>query len=601
MKGLAHAALALVALTSLSGAEPRHGMSLFGDLALPADFTHMPDIDPDAPKGGKIAFLPPSWNYNQNHQTFNTLNGYVTRGDAPPRIGLTLDTLMAANPAEPDAVYGLLAESAEVLDDGNVRFRLREGARFHDGTPVTAEDVAWSIETLKEKGHPSLRTVLDELEGVDVEDERTLVARFTGEQSPDLKLTVAAGLPIFSKAYFEDRDFEASTLQPVLGSGPYRVGDFEQGRYIEYERVPDYWGADLPVNVGRNNFDTVRIEFYRDRTTGFEAFKKGDLNFREEFTSKTWGTEYDFPAVEDGRVVKTRVPGEALPDFQGWYANMRREKFADPRVRQAIGLLFDFEWVNESLFFNSYARTQSFFENSPFVAEGLPSEEELALLEPLRDQIPEEAFGEPYVYPPSDGSGRDRRRLREAAQLLKAAGWERGPDGVLVKDGERLSVEFLINAPIFERVLGKMKEAMRAVGIEATIRLVDPAQYQARLTGFDFDITGMRFRMSAAPLAGLKDPLMSTSADVEGSRNYAGIKDPAVDALVNAALKAETREEHAVALRALDRVLRANRYHIPQWVSQDHRVAYWDVFGMPEKKPDYDFSPETTWWSKEAE
>ncbi len=577
-----------------------HGLSIFGDLALPADFDHLAYVNPDAPTGGTIAFLPPYWYFNQNPQTFNTLNGFVTKGDAPPRIELTFDTLMARNYDEPDSVYGLVAESASIADDGNeVRFYLREAARFHDGSQLAADDVVFSIETLKADGHPQLALPLKEVTSVAAPNSREVVVRFSGRQSPGMPLVIAT-LPIFSKAYYADRDFAASTLEAPLGSGPYRVGSVNAGNHIEYDRVDDYWARDLPIVRGQNNFQTIRLEFYRDRTTGFEAFKKGALNYREEFTSKVWATEYNFPAVDEGRVEQRHFDAEKRPSWQGWHLNMRRLKFQDPRTRQAMGLVFDFEWVNENLFYGSYARSSSFFEKSVYRADSRPDPAELALLEPLRDQIPDSAFGAPYVYPPSDGSGRDRRRLREATELLDAAGWRR-QDGRLVNDfGEPFTAEFLIRAPIFERVLGKYVESLRALGIDASIRLVDPAQYQERLNTFDFDIAGLALSSSAVPFEGLRSSFSSESADRQGSSNYSGIKDPAVDALIEHVLAANTRETHRTALRALDRVLRANFYFIPQWYASNHRVAIWKEFGWPDKKPDYFFPVESLWWYDSA-
>ena len=577
-----------------------HGLSIFGDLALPADFDRLAYVNPDAPKGGRFTFLPPYWYYNQNPQTFNTINGFVTRGDAPPRIEMIFDTLMARNFDEPDSIYGLVAEAASISDDGNeVRFYLRDGPRFHDGTPLTASDVVFSIETLKAEGHPQLTLPLKEVVSVAAPNAREVVVRFSGAQSHEMPLVVAT-MPIFSMAYYAERDFAAATLDPPLGSGPYRVGAMKAGSFIEYERVDDYWAADLPIMRGQNNFQTIRVEFYRDRTTGFEAFKKGAINYREEFTSKVWATEYNFPAVVEGKVEQRLFDSEKRPTWQGWHPNMRRLKFQDPRTRKAIGLVFDFEWVNENLFYGAYARSASFFERSVYRAEGPPDAAELALLEPLRDQIPEEAFGEPYVYPASDGSGRDRRRLREAIGLLDAAGWRR-QDGRLVNDfGEPFTAEFLIRAPIFERVLGKFVESLQSIGIDASIRLVDPAQFQERLNTYDFDIVGLALSSSAVPFEGLRSSFSSESAEQPGTRNYSGIMDPAVDALIGHVLAADDREGHRAALRALDRVLRANYYFIPQWYSSNHRIAIWKEFGWPDKKPDYFFPVESLWWYDSA-
>jgi len=599
--GAAAAGLPLLRPWTAFAAGRTHGLSLFGDLKYGPGFEYFDYVRADAPKGGRIVFTPSQSSFNQSFLTFNTLNGFVMKGDAPPNVGLTLTALMVRAVDEPDAVYGLAAEGAQLSDDGNeLRFFLRSGPRFHDGSPLTAQDVAWSFTTLKEKGHPDLRLPLAEMASAEAVGDAEVVVRFTGRQSRELKLLVAA-LPIFSKAFYASRDFEASTREPPLGSGPYRIGNFEFGRFIEYERVPDWWGADLNVARGQNNFEVVRLEFFRERQAGFEAFKKGDVTFREEFTSKTWATEYDFPAAADGRVIKTLVPDERLPDFQAWYFNMRRPKFADPRTRRALGLAFDFEWLNQNLFYGSYRRANSFFEKSPFAAAGEASPAEIALLEPFRDRLPEGVFSEPLSWPASDGTGHDRKRLSEAARLLGEAGWRREGNRLVSGAGEPLDVEFLIqNDPTSERVLGKYVEALRSIGVGATIRQVDSTQLQARLNDFDYDVMNVRLRSGATPLEELRSAFTSQSADTPGSRNYAGIKDPVVDALVEAALAAPTREAHQTVITALDRVLRANVYAVPQWVQDNHRLAHWDAFGWPEMKPDYDFPFEATWWFDRA-
>jgi microcin C transport system substrate-binding protein len=593
--GGAAAAGAWLAPGLVRAAERRHGMSLFGDLKYAESFSRFDYVNPDAPKGGRIVIMAPNWVYNQNPQTFNTLNSFVNKGDAPPRMELTFDTLMAAAADEPDSFYGLAAEAVEISDDENeVRFFLREAARFHDGSPITADDVAFTFDALKTKGHPSLRLPLREMSEVRAEGEREVLVRFSGKQSRGLKLLVAA-LPIFSKAYHADKDIEASTLTPPLGCGAYKVGQMGAGRYIEYERVPDYWAADLPVNHGFNNFDVIRLEFYRERTAGFEAFKKGAITFRQEFTSKTWATEYNFPALASGQVVKTTVPGEMMADFQGLYFNTRRPQFADAATRRAIGLAFDFEWINQNLFYGSYDRSYSYFQSSEFAASGPPSPEELKLLEPFRDQLPAEVFAEPYVPPRSDGSGRDRQRLGEAARLLKETGWERQGSG-LMRNGVALKAEFLIDEPTWERVFSVYAESLRALGVQASIRLVDPAQYQLRQNEFDFDLINMRLTLGATPLEALKPLLTSEAADSPGSHNLAGIKTPAIDALVDMALKAPDRDTHRTILSAVDRILRAGYYAVPEWNKGEHWVAMWDMFGQPPKKPEFAFPVETTWW-----
>lgn len=594
--------IAGMALAAPAGARETHGLSMFGDLKYPADFPHFDYVKPQAPKGGRIALTGPYWFNNQNPNTFNTLNMWVLKGDAAQGLELTFDSLMTRASDEPDAVYGLVARSVDISEDGNVyRFRLRPEARFHDGSPLTAEDVAFSINVLKEKGHPLVSQTLREVESAVAEGPETVVVTFTGNQARDLPLTVA-GLPIFSKAYYETRDFEASTLEAPLASGPYKVGRLAPGRFIEYDRVEDYWARDLPVNVGRWNFDTIRYQLYRDRDVAFEGFKAGEQRIREEFTSKHWATGYDFPAMRDGRVIRFTIADETPSGAQGWYINTRREKFADPRVREALALAFDFEWTNKNLFYESYARTHSFFQNSDMMAEGPPSQAELALLEPYRDQLPAEVFGEPWTPPVSDGSGQDRRLLRQARKLLEEAGWT-VQNGVLRNEkGEPFTIEILDQTgSTFDRIALPYIRNLEMLGIQATLRQVDPAQYQSRLNDFDFDMVSSRFSLGTTLTEGIRRYFSASDADQPGSRNYPGIKDPVIDALLEKIINAETREEQVTAARALDRVHRAGRYWVPHWYKPSHWIAVWNEFDRPAVHPRY---PDTgaignalaTWW-----
>jgi microcin C transport system substrate-binding protein len=581
----------------LAGKSGLHGLSVFGDLKYPKDFKQFDFIEPAAPKGGRMNFQPPNWTYNQSTQTFNTLNAFVLKGDAPPRMELTFDTLLAGASDEPDSMYGLVAETIDVSDDGDViTFHLRPEARFHDGSPLTAEDVAYSLMLLKEKGHPNISELIREMVKAESKDAQTAVVTLSGKQNRYTILTIA-GLPIFSKAYYTAHDFEAATLDPPLGSGGYKVGTVNAGRFIEYERVPDYWGKDLPVNVGTSNFDIIRIDFYRERQAAFEAFKKGEITFREEFTSITWAQDYNFPAVVQGKVRKTEIPGERTASFQGWFFNTRRAKFRDPRTRLAISLAFDFEWTNRNLFFNSYQRLASYFEKSDFAATGTPNPEELKLLEPFRADLPPEVFAEPYEPPKSDGSGHDRKLLKQAADLLAAAGWKAVGNDLVDEEGAPLEVEFLIDAAVFERVLLPYAENLKRIGVQAIIRQVDPAQYELRQKDFDFDIIGVAQNLGATPLDGPQLYFKSSTADTPGSYNYAGIKEKAVDAILANFPNIASREALIAHTRAIDRILRARHYWIENWVLPVHRVGHWDLFGWPaKKKPDYGFAPETTWW-----
>ena len=574
-----------------------HGLSVFGDLKYGPEFSNFDYLEPQAPKGGRIAFTAPSWAYNQNPQTFNSFNSFILKGDAPPRIELCFDSLMVRALDEPDAVYGRVARSVRISEDGNrYTFFLRREARFHDGTPLTAEDVAFSLMLLKEKGHPLVSQVIGEMNSAEALADDVVEVVFSGKQTRQLPMVVAT-LPILSKRYYATRDFTETTMEPPLGSGPYRIGKFEQGRYIEYERASDWWARDLPVSRGAFNFDVIRIEFFRDRQIAFEAMKKGVLSFYEEFSSKSWATEYDFPALNEGKVVKTSFPDDRPAGAQGWFFNTRLEKFADPRTREAIGLAFDFEWTNKNLFYDLYQRTNSFFQNSEMMAQGLPSTQELELLEPLRAQLPAEVFQEVWSAPVSNGSGQDRGLFRRATQLLRDAGWKRDGKRLVSAAGAPLEIEFLSNSPSFERVIQPFVKNLKLIGVDARYRLVDPAQYQSRINEFDFDVVGRRYALSATPGEGIRQFWGSEAAARSGSNNLAGISDPAVDALIEKIIHANSRADMTIACRALDRVLRASHYWVPNWYKASHAVAYWDRFGFPPEKPRYGFPVETTWWS----
>ncbi|RUM99233.1 ABC transporter substrate-binding protein [Pseudaminobacter arsenicus] len=574
-----------------------HGLSAFGDLKYKPDFKHFDYVNPDAPKGGLFNFAPPNWVFNQSTLTFNTLNSFVAKGDAPPRMEMCFDSLMASALDEPDALYGLLAESVSISDDRNVfEFILRPEARFHDGTPLTAHDVAFSFDLYKKDGHPSLLLPLTQMTEAAAVDDHTLRLTFTGKQSARTILNVA-GFPIISKAYFTENPFDGASMKAPLGSGPYKVGRVAAGQTIEYDRVEDYWARDLPVNRGLYNFDRIRIEFYRDRQAAFEAFKKGDILYRQEFTSRIWATGYDFPALKQGKVVRREFPSEKRPSMQATALNQRRERFHDPRVRKAIGMCFDFEWARRNLFYGSYERSQSCFERSDYRAEGLPSPEELALLEPLRGKIPDEAFGEAVIQPVSDGSGRDRKLLGAATRLFAEAGWQRSKSLLANAKGEKLTVEILVEDSIWEQIHGSWIGNMRAIGIDASIRVVDSAQFAARQNDFDFDLITMALSFTATPTRDEIEGLFhSRSATLPGSRNLCGTADSAVDSLVDAVGAAQDRQSLTIAMRALDRVLRARQDWIPNWYSANHRAAFWDMFGFKEPKPDFGFPVEALWW-----
>ncbi len=573
-----------------------HGISAFGDLAYPPDFQHFRYVDPNAPKGGTFSQIGPDRQFNQNFLTFKSLNSYILKGDAAQGMELTFATLMARSGDEPDAMYGLAASKVRRSADGlTYSFFIRPDATFHDGARLTAHDAAFSLNLLKQKGHPLITQLLRDFIGAKANDDETVVATFAPKRARDVPLFVA-GLPIFSRAYYATREFDQSTLDVPLGSGVYKVGRFEPGRFIEYERVKNWWGAELPVGRGLNNFDIVRFEYYRDRTVGFEGFTAESYLFREEFTSRTWATRYDFPAVKDGRVKKDILPDDTPSGAQGWFINTRRAKFADPRLREALCNAFDFEWTNKTIMYGSYERTVSVFQNSDMMAKGKPSPEELALLEPFRGRVPEEVFGEPYLPPVSDGSGQDRALLRKATQLLKEAGCNVTDGKRTLPNGERVTIEFLIDEPTFEPHHMPFIKNLAVLGIDASLRIVDPVQYRARRDSFDFDVTVDRFGFSATPGDSLRSFFSSQAAALKGSNNLAGIADPAIDALIDAIMAAPSRPALTSACRALDRVIRAGRYWIPHWYKPSHWIAYWDVFGRPASQPRYFRGIPETWW-----
>ncbi|WP_246660768.1 MULTISPECIES: extracellular solute-binding protein [unclassified Tardiphaga] len=599
--------LGAVAATHFSPAQaqdetPMHGISAFGDLKYPADFPNFDYVNVKAPKGGVFSTVPSTRAFNQSFSTFNSLNAYILKGDGAQGMGMTFSPLMLRAADEPDAMYGLVAKSVQISGDGlTYTFKLRPEARFHDGSQLTARDAAYSLTTLKSKGHPLISQQLRDMARAEATDDATLVVTFAEKRGRDVPLLVA-GLPIFSQAYYAARPFDESSLDIPLGNGPYKVGRFEVGRYIELDRVKDWWGADLPVSRGFYNFDTVRFDFYRDRDVAFEGFTGRNYLFREEFTSRTWNTRYDFPAVLDGRVKRETLPDDTPSGAQGWFLNTRREKFKDPRVREALGNAFDFEWTNKSIMYGAYQRTVSPFQNSDMMASGPPSPEELALLEPFRGQVPAEVFATPYVPPTSDGSGQDRTLLRRAIQLLNDS-------GCVIKDGKRLTaqgepfkVEFLLDEPTFQPHHMPYIKNLGTLGIEATLRVVDPVQARARRDDFDFDLMIERFSFSTVPGDSLRSFFSMQSATTRGSNNLAGISDPVVDALMNEVIAADTRAKLVFAARALDRVVRAGRYWVPQWYSGAHRLAYWDVFGHPANLPKYIGvgAPDLWWASKPA-
>ncbi len=579
-----------------------HGLSTFGDLALPKDFSHLAYVDPNAPKGGEIVLQITGTSGNQNFETFNTLNIFTLRGDGAAGMQMCFDTLMTGNADEPDALYGLAARAVRVSADKlTYRFMLRKEARFSDGSPLTAEDVVFSILVLadKTKSHPVYWITLShDLEGVTADGDDVLV-RLKPDHSREAILNIA-GLPIFSAAFYRKVPFDSVSLEPPFGSGPYKVGAFQQGRYIAFARVADYWAKDLPINVGSNNFDVIRYEYYADRKVAFEGFKAGDFTFHEEFTAAIWAKGYDFPAVAEGRVLKQTIPDAYPTGTQGWFINTRRDKFKDPRIREALGYAFDFKWTNANIMYNAYKRTVSYFQNSPIAATGAPSIEELKILEPFRSKLPPEVFGPVYMPPEADGSGSDRALLRKAFNLLTEAGCKRAGSQLDLPDGSPFQIEFLdSNSALQPHTLPYIRN-LRLLGIDASMRTVDPAQYRRRTDNFDFDIITENFSFGLTPGVGMRDVLGSEAAKIPGSRNRSGIADPILDTLIERAIVAPDRESLTVLCRCIDRILRAGHYWVPMWNKSGHTVAFWDLFGWPRQPAKYGLNAVSTWWYDET-
>ena len=585
-------ALALAQVVGVQGADPRattgHGLSIHGDLKYGPGFKHFEYANPDAPKGGDVR-LPAIG-------TFDNLNPFILKGVAAAGLGQLFDTLTLASSDEPSSEYGLIAESVEVPADRSwVAFKLRPEARFHDGSPITADDVIWTFQTLKSKGHPFYRAYYAQVAKAETQGPRKVKFSFGAGENRELPV-IAGQLPVLSKAYWSKRDFEKTTLEPPLGSGPYRVESVDAGRSIVYRRVKNYWGAKLPVRVGQNNFDTIRYDYYRDSTVALEAFKAGQYDFRQENSAKNWATAYTIPAVTQGLIKKEEIPNQVPTGMQAFVFNTRRPIFQDRRVRQALGYAFDFEWANKSLFYGAYTRTRSYFSNSELASSGLPGPEELKVLEPFRGRVTPEVFTKEYQPPVTDGSGDIRANLREALALLKEAGWVvQGGKLANARTGEPMQFEILLDDPNFERITLPFVKNLERLGVTARVRTVDSAQYQKRVESFDFDMAVAVWAQSLSPGNEQADFWTSERAGIAGSRNLAGIHDPVVDKLVELLIQAPDRQSLVTRTRALDRVLLWGFYGIPHFHIRTFRVAYWDKFDRPRVSPKYALGFDT-WW-----
>jgi microcin C transport system substrate-binding protein len=603
-------ALSLILLTPAARAQsgasgpPRHGFTVLGEPALPPDFKAFPYVNANAPKGGEVHLA--------SIGTFDSFNPFILRGTAESHgtspwitlpggsgsgssVGHVWESLLTPSADEIATGYCHLAASIEIPPDKTwVAFNLRPEAKFSDGVPVTAEDVAWTYRTLIEQGRPSIRIQLADVKDVVVEGPRRVRFNFKTTQNRELPLIVG-GLPVLPKHFFEGRDFTKPLTDAPVGSGPYRITNFELGRSVTYTRDPNWWAANLPTGRGTNNFDTVRYEYFRDMTVAMEAFKAGKADVRSENIAKNWAAAYDFPAAQNGAVIKREYTHELPTGIQGYAMNTRRPVFADPRVRQAVTWAFDFEWTNKNLFYSAYKRSLSYFSNTPLAATGLPSPEELQLLEPYKDSLPAGLLTQPFTLPVTDGSGNNREQLVQALKLLQAAGWQVKDRKLIQADGQPAAFSILLEDPGLERVALPYVQNLRKLGFDVQVRTVDPAQYQHLTDDFDFDMTMMIYPGSDIPGSELRDYWSCAGVKSTGSFNIPGICSPAIDGMIEKVIAAQDRDTLRTAARALDRLLLWNWYMVPNWYSQNFHVAYWDRFGDPgiPIREGFNFD---TWW-----
>lgn len=573
---------------------PVHALAMHGEPKYAADFQHLDYVNPDAPKGGTF----------RQHVvgTFDSLNPFIVKGIPAAGSGTIYETLMEQTSDEPFTEYGALAASVEMPEDRSwVIFNLRPEAKWHDGAPLTADDVVWTFNTLITEGTPFYKAYYSNVKNVEALSPQKV--KFTFDMAGNRELPLIIGqIAILPKHYWtaEGRKFGETTLTPPLGSGPYKFGTIKPGEAVEYIRVTDWWAKDLPINRGRYNFDKLVYEYYRDSNVALEAFLGGRYDFRQENTAKLWATAYDTPAVKDGRIKMKTIEHKLPQGAQGFIFNIRRPVFQDRAVRNAISYAFDFDWSNKQFAYGAYTRTRSYFSNSEMEAKGLPSEAELKILEPFRDKIDPAVFTEEFNPPKTDGSGNNRNQLQRANDILNKAGYVLGKDGVRVhsKTGQRLEFEFIDNNPAFERWVMPFIGNLQKIGIKANYRTIDEAQYQNRMNKFDYDMTVMVIPQSSSPGNEQKEFWGSDRADMDGSRNYIGIKDPVVDALIQQIVAAKTREELVTLCSALDRILQWGYYMVPNWYLSAWRIAYWDQFDKPDIAPAYSLSVTDTWWAK---
>lgn len=570
-------------------------MAEFGTPLYDESMTHWPYVNPDAPKGGTVVL--------GAFGTFDSLNSYILKGTPPRMLGHTSDTLMIGSADELTAAYGLLAESVEYpADKSSITFNMRPEARFDNGTPITAVDIEFSFNTITEHGSPFLKSHYSEVESVEVLGEHQIKFMFNTVDTMKPLMKVA-GLSPLSAEYWKDKDISKTYLTPQPASGAYYISDVDAGRSLTFKRVEDYWGRDLFINKGLNNLDTIRYDYYRDLEVMMEAFKAGDIDFRAENSSKRWSTGYQIAQVDNGEIILDEPPDNKPGTIQAYFFNLRRAPFDDINVRKALNLLYDFETIKRTILYNQYERINSYFPNSEYGVSGPPTAEEVAVLEPFRDQLPEKLFTEEFKAPVSDGSGRNRAQLREALALFNDAGWSLS-GGKLMKNGQQMSLELLMVQPDGQRVAAPFLQNLNKAGIATSVRIVDSAQYQVRTDDFDFDMISARLAFFPPPGPELRSYYGTEAADERGSANYGGVKNPVVDALVDEVIAAESLETLQLTTRALDRVLLWNYYLIPQFYVDKHRIAYWNRFGQPDTQPKYISYTATGfptgWWVDEA-
>jgi len=571
-------------------AQPRYGLSLFGDLKYPPGFKHFDYVNPDAPKGGAIKY--------EAIGTFDSFNPFILKGDPAAGAGLMFDTLMVRSDDEPASSYGLIAQSVEVAPDKkSVIYNLRTEARFWDGTPITADDVVWTFNTLKAKGAPPYRLIYADVLKAEALGPHRVQFSFRTETNRQLPLIIG-DMPVLSRAYWSKRDFETPSLDVPMGSGPYKVETFGAGRYVVYRRVANYWAKNLPVNVGRYNFDEIRYDYYRDQSVALEAFKAGAYDIRMENVAKNWAVGYDSPALTAGWIKKEAIPNKVPQGMQAFGFNLRNPLFQNRAVREALSELFDFEWSNRTLFYGAYRRTESYFANSDLASSGLPPTDELAILDKYRGQIPADVFTKVFKAPTTDGSGDIRPNIRAALKLLASAGWTVKGGKLVNAQGRQFQFEFLLEQPEFERVVLPFAQNLARIGIICNVRTIDQAQYINRMNNFDFDMTVVLFPEDLTPGNEQRDYWTSASAEQKGSSNLLGIKSKPVDDLVDLVVNAPDRQSLVTRVHVLDRVLLAGYYVIPNWYLGYFRVAHWDKFGRPKTNPPYALALNTWWYDK---